>query len=213
MSVILLQNEIDAIPLVRPSMRGIALVECSLDMPVRDDDPGVTYADVTTPTAPDQYDRLLVREAMEALDRVLARRTARQRRVIRARLLDEVTLEEAGDMIGISRERVRQLEAETVAELRVEMGSTAKGGRARPPHSRGVRSGCCAMCGDPIGDDRHSRCARCRAIVRAADRARVQRRREAGLCQCGRPREDTRLALCRQCRMASARYRARKAAR
>lgn len=200
--MILLQNELDAIPLVRPSMRGIALVECSLDMPVRDDDPGVTYADVTTPHAPDQDRALLTQELMAALDRVLAKRTPQQARALRARLLGEATLEEAGDLIGVSRERIRQLAAVVITEILRELGLLDTIGRVRGPHCALRPGGVCRYCGKPTGSSRIRQCQACRDRDEATRAELRRRRREAGLCRCGRPLEDPGLISCRKCREA-----------
>ena len=99
-----------------------------LEEPVHgDDDSASTFGDLLAdPRAEDAYERVPRRLAAQGLDGLLAVLTDRERRVLRARYgLDgpEQTLRELAERLGISAERVRQIEQEALGKLRVAAAS------------------------------------------------------------------------------------------
>ena len=95
----------------------------ALDEPLRSDDGiGATLGDLLAdPHAEDAYERLPQRMAVEALPRLLEGLADRERRILSARFgLDgpERTLREVARELGVSAERVRQLEERALDKLR-----------------------------------------------------------------------------------------------
>lgn len=95
----------------------------SLDTPLSESAPETTISDfLADDTKPLPEDQLLHNAKKELLDRVLGTLKDREAQVIKLRygLLDgtEHTLAEIGEKLGISRERVRQIEAEALRKLR-----------------------------------------------------------------------------------------------
>jgi RNA polymerase primary sigma factor len=95
----------------------------ALDEPLRGDEGvGATLGDLLAdPHAEDAYDRVPQRLAMEALPRLMEALGDRERRILCARFgLDgpERTLREVAGELGVSAERVRQLEQRALAKLR-----------------------------------------------------------------------------------------------
>jgi len=100
----------------------------SLDIPTVDDgDEGDAWVDRLPDEEPDQEQRIISRDDFRAkiglLAGALAELTARELLVIRRRYLSEasVTLESLGREMGVSKERVRQIEAQAMAKLRAFM--------------------------------------------------------------------------------------------
>jgi RNA polymerase primary sigma factor len=94
----------------------------SLEMPVGTEETsslGDFIEDETMPGPADETSRQLLREQMKD---ILDSLTARERRVLRLRFgLDDGqsrTLEEVGQKLGVTRERVRQIEAKALRKLR-----------------------------------------------------------------------------------------------
>lgn len=75
--------------------------------------------DNTVDRAPDACERLEDEEASERLHAAINRLPARQQDIIRRRFFGGETLKVIGDTVGITRERVRQIEEEAIAKLRV----------------------------------------------------------------------------------------------
>lgn len=77
---------------------------------------------IEDPTAPSPFTELVGVSLREELDRVLSTLTPREEKVIRMRFgigqKTEATLEEVGDLFGLSRERVRQIETKALKRLR-----------------------------------------------------------------------------------------------
>jgi RNA polymerase primary sigma factor len=95
-----------------------------LEEPVHGDEESTsTFGDMLAdPRAQDAYDRVPRRLAAQELGTLLRLLTERERRVVRARYgLDgrEQTLRELAGRLGISAERVRQIEQEALGKLRV----------------------------------------------------------------------------------------------
>lgn len=87
----------------------------------------VTYAEVRQLTARDHGEitpemQLQARQLRTAVSRALQTLTPREERVIRLRFGfegDELTLEEVGEKIGVTRERIRGIEAKALRKLKV----------------------------------------------------------------------------------------------
>jgi RNA polymerase sigma-32 factor len=98
--------------------------DLSFDAPVGDEDGSATFGDFVAghgPTAEDAVaDEELRRVFLEKTQEFAATLDERDRRIVEERILAEEpkTLQEMGDEFGITRERVRQLEARIVARLR-----------------------------------------------------------------------------------------------
>jgi RNA polymerase primary sigma factor len=96
----------------------------SLDLPV-DDDNLTRLADLIRDNdAPDPFERVFLLAIQDTLEKVLQRLNRREARIIRLRfgLNGEGThsLEETGRMLGITRERVRQIQEKAMAKLRIQ---------------------------------------------------------------------------------------------
>jgi RNA polymerase sigma factor (sigma-70 family) len=98
----------------------------SLEEPVGGDhDAGITLGELLDdPSASEAFDRVPLQLELEQLPRVLAILDERERTIIGARFGlqgPESTLGELGEQLGISAERVRQIEAASLAKLRETM--------------------------------------------------------------------------------------------
>jgi RNA polymerase primary sigma factor len=112
-----------AIPLARVE-KAMSLVRepTSLDIPIGEDG-DATLADLIE--APDATSPLAAMEASALKEHVaeaLARLTPREERILRMRFgigdMTEHTLEEVGKVFGVTRERIRQIEAKALEKLR-----------------------------------------------------------------------------------------------
>ena len=98
--------------------------DLSIDAPVREEEGSATHGDFLTGDAPsvekNVADLELRRVFLEKVHEFAATLDERDRRIIDERILAEEpkTLQEMGDEFGITRERIRQLEARVVARLR-----------------------------------------------------------------------------------------------
>ena len=98
--------------------------DLSIDAPVHEDEGSATYGDFLTGEGPsvekNVADLELRRVFLEKVREFAATLSERDRMIIEERMLAEEpkTLQEMGDELGITRERVRQLEARVVAGLR-----------------------------------------------------------------------------------------------
>ena len=98
----------------------------SLDTSFRDDD-SITYLDTVSDTGSNQEEVLESLEqselAREGLKKGLKKLTPREKRVIERRYLSmpQGKLRELGDELGISKERVRQIEVQALKKLRGEV--------------------------------------------------------------------------------------------
>lgn len=98
--------------------------DLSIDAPVHEDEGSATYGDFLTGEGPsvekNVADLELRRVFLEKVREFAATLSERDRMIIEERMLAEEpkTLQEMGDELGITRERVRQLEARVVARLR-----------------------------------------------------------------------------------------------
>jgi RNA polymerase primary sigma factor len=98
-----------------------------LEEPVHGDEAASTFGDLLAdPRAEDAYERVPRLLAAKQLGGLLGRLSDRERRVVRARYgLDgrEQTLRELAERLGVSPERVRQIEQEALGKLRVAVAS------------------------------------------------------------------------------------------
>jgi RNA polymerase sigma-32 factor len=104
-------------------MQVLDTVNVSLDAPALGAE-NVTTKDMLEDLHPSPEDQAFGRELKELADEILAGAmtvlTTRERTIIQKRLLDEdpASLAEVGDALGVTRERVRQIEERAVAKLR-----------------------------------------------------------------------------------------------
>jgi RNA polymerase primary sigma factor len=108
-------------------LRAVASKPTSLESPVGDAE-GSTFGDlVRDEKAADPYDRLQSKTLVSDVNIVLDRLEPREADIIRLRFglggRDPLTLEEVGARIGVTRERVRQLQELAIRKLRKEMTS------------------------------------------------------------------------------------------
>lgn len=99
----------------------------SLQEPIAGEEGAIgTFGDLLVdPVAEDEYERVLASIEARELHTVLAGLSERERDVVRARYgLDgaEQTLQEVGDRLGLSRERVRQIERRALGKLASAVG-------------------------------------------------------------------------------------------
>ena len=93
----------------------------SIETPIGDDDSklGDFIAD---PKSPSPFEELVGTSCKEEIDKVLSTLTPREEKIIRMRLgigeKTEYTLEEVGDVFGLTRERIRQIEAKALRKLK-----------------------------------------------------------------------------------------------
>lgn len=168
-------------------------VDASLDQPVGLGED--TLADVVAVVAPTQERRALQRETLVALRDALRFLSPERARAVALHLTEACSLEEAGDLVGLTRERIRQLEAAVLRDVRSKLGI------ARQPEARAhdriraairegrhattsaerraawIAAGRCANCSGPR-DLPGTTCSRCRASWRRV-RERAKALREA----------------------------------
>jgi RNA polymerase primary sigma factor len=105
-----------------------------------DDGGGSTLGElIADPRADEDYDRVFRRDDVEQLRRLPDRLTDRERRIVCARFgvgCREHTLQEIGTMLGLSAERVRQLEQRALDKLRAAAAEPPQPRRARRPAPR-----------------------------------------------------------------------------
>lgn len=109
---------------VRDMEQRLGQGDLSIDAPLRDEEGSATYGDFLASgvRSAEQTvaDEELRRVFLEKVHDFAATLDARERRIVEERILAEEpkTLQEMGDEFGVTRERVRQLEARVVARLR-----------------------------------------------------------------------------------------------
>lgn len=99
---------------------------CSLDVPTGDDDKGTLGMLLEDESAPEPQDTLVRQELDDAIDRLMGSLNPRQQKILRLRYGMEdgkcYSLEEIGGMLGISKERVRQIERQAMDKMQ-KLGS------------------------------------------------------------------------------------------
>ncbi|HVN25622.1 MAG TPA: sigma-70 family RNA polymerase sigma factor [Syntrophorhabdales bacterium] len=93
----------------------------SIQAPIGDDD--LQLGDfLADPKSPSPFEELVGTSCKEEIDKVLSTLTPREEKIIRMRLgigeKTEYTLEEVGDVFGLTRERIRQIEAKALRKLK-----------------------------------------------------------------------------------------------
>jgi RNA polymerase primary sigma factor len=117
-----MERDPEAVQFMRQASRKVA----SLDVPISSHD-SLTYADVIPDESLPAHDEELVeteeqQEHLQEVAALLSHLRAREQQVIRLHFglggEQACTLAEIGRLIGLSRERVRQIQAEALAKLR-----------------------------------------------------------------------------------------------
>jgi RNA polymerase sigma-32 factor len=110
--------------------------DASLNAPTREDGAAGEWQDWLVDEAPSADRSLMESEEFEArrqaLSHALTVLNPRERRIFEARRLAEepITLDDLADQLGISRERVRQLETRAFEKVRQRVIQVVDGGRA-----------------------------------------------------------------------------------
>lgn len=140
---------------VRESLARLRRRDASLDVPVAENS-GTTFADLLTDDSTDQEQSVVQAEYIDRVQSAVATvwpsLECRERLIMRERLLPEsdaepATLAALGERLGITRERVRQLEAALKEKLRKTLLLPRIGAPAEQPAAKDVCDDCpAALC-------------------------------------------------------------------
>ena len=94
---------------------------CSLDAPAGEHDEGTLQRMLEDMHAPQPHEELMRQEMKRTMESLLSMLSERQQQVLRLRfgMEDDLTLEEIGVRLGISKERVRQIEHQAMEKLQM----------------------------------------------------------------------------------------------
>jgi len=111
-------------------LRNVSTRPASLDSPINDEDGSTLGEIVADDKSVDPLESLQSKSLIGDMNQVLAMLEPREADIIRLRFgledRDPLTLEEVGDQIGITRERVRQLQDHAIRDLRKKMATYQK---------------------------------------------------------------------------------------
>ena len=111
-------------------LRNVSLRPASLDSPINDEDGSTLGEIVPDEKSVNPLERLQSKSLVGDVNQVLAMLEPREADIIRLRFgldgRDPLTLEEVGGQIGITRERVRQLQEQALRDLRKKMSKFEK---------------------------------------------------------------------------------------
>lgn len=100
----------------------VVRMHLSLELPVNKDDDDRTYLDLLESTTPSAEDEAIMASMVNTIHELISQLPEREARIIKLRYGIECdrpyTLEEIGKMMGISRERVRQIESRALMRLK-----------------------------------------------------------------------------------------------
>lgn len=106
--------------------RKAAIRPSSLDAPLGDDDSSTVAEVVADEKAGTPYDKLAEKGNNGLVHEILPTLDAREQEILRARFgfdgEDEQTLEEIGQRLGVTRERIRQIQEAALVKLRTKIG-------------------------------------------------------------------------------------------
>ena len=92
-----------------------------METPIGDDDSKLSDF-IADPESPSPFEELVGTSCKEEIDKVLSTLTPREEKIIRMRLgigeKTDYTLEEVGDVFGLTRERIRQIEVKALRKLK-----------------------------------------------------------------------------------------------
>ena len=125
-----LAEELGTTALKVSQLKMAAVRPTSLESPIGDDD-SKTYAEVVKDErAEDPAEKLVEKTVTELLRRLLHKLDEREQKIIRYRFgldgVEEKTLEELGREMGVTRERIRQIQNQALAKLRKELEKLEK---------------------------------------------------------------------------------------
>ena len=108
-------------------LKSVSRKPASLDSPLGDEDGATLGEIVPDEKSSNPYETLQSKSLVGDVNRVLSQLEPREADIIRLRFglegLDPLTLEEVGEKIGVTRERVRQLQEQALRQLRKNMAS------------------------------------------------------------------------------------------
>jgi RNA polymerase primary sigma factor len=111
-------------------LKSVSRKPASLDSPLRENEGSTLGEMVADEKSGNPYEHLQSKSLVGDVNRVLAQLEPREADIIRLRFglegLEPLTLEQVGEKIGVTRERVRQLQEQALRQLRKNMASMEK---------------------------------------------------------------------------------------